>query len=275
MKRVVLAACLALTSMLLRAQNVPVAPAVIPMPPDNPFACRPDTPGRLVTHPLASGVTVDIPEMVAFHLDAKGDVKSALPVHDPIPTLGQQQQASLLRWRFTPPKKGGAPVEGWATVRLDLRMEYSRPDLTKISFMPVAPDMPLPPPLDTVWDDSWISTAPPLKDLAGGVSAEELDSPPLPEKTKWSADKYKGPLKVRLWIKVGTAGHVEKIVPVEWGNPAVFAYLQRTVARWTFVPSARGGSFLDCWGILDLEGHITYDVSLVQAASLKKSIGPK
>ena len=53
-------------------------------------------------------------------------------------------------------------VAGWATIELDLKVEYSRPQIARATVVPVGPQDPLPPALSEKWDQSWLTTAPAL-----------------------------------------------------------------------------------------------------------------
>lgn len=251
-----------------------VGVTVLEIPDANPYACDAEISPALASRELPSGGEATLASYVAVRLDAEGRVAEVLFLHDPIPSLEAQELASLQKWEFTPPRKGGAPTAGWATIRLDLKVEYSRPQLTRASFVKVRPEDPLPAPLAGRWDESWLATAPPLRDLHGAESVEALDAQPLPRKTKWSADRYKGPFPVKLWIEVSAAGKASRIVPVDLKDPALLPYLQRALARWNFAPAHKGSADVPCWGILELDGTISYDVSLLRAASVKKSAGP-
>ncbi len=251
-----------------------VAATVMPLPEANPYACDADLSPALASREMPSGVETTAVAYAAVRLDAAGRVQEVLLLHDPIPSLRPQEIASLQRWDFTPPKKAGAPTAGWATLRLDLKIEFSRPQITKAVFAKVSPGEPLPDPLTERWDDSWLATAPPLADLHGAESVDALDVQPLPRRTRWLADRYRGAFPVRLWVEVSPGGKALRLVPVGLKDPVVLLYLQRAAARWNFAPARKGGSAVACWGILDLDGTIDYDVSLERAASVKKSAGP-
>ena len=258
---------------LFAADAPPAVPALLPMPETNPLACASDTPPGLVTRDFPSGVEVTIPEFVAIRVDAKGGIEEILFVHDPIPSLQAQERQSFLKWDFLPPKKGGVAVAGWATIELDLKVEYSRPQIARATVVPVGPQDPLPPALSEKWDQSWLTTAPALSDLKGAESAEALDQPALPKRTKWYADRYKGPLAVKLWVEISETGHAVRLAPVELKDAALLPYLERAISRWTFTPARNQGQAISCWAVLELDGTISYDVSLVRAASIKKSVG--
>ena len=69
------------------------------------------------------------------------------------------------------------------------------------------------------------------------VPVEQVDTTPVPKKTKWTADSYKGPFSCRLWVKVGAAGRVEKMIPIQVSDPVLIPYMRRTVSAWSIRPS--------------------------------------
>jgi len=251
-----------------------VAPIVMSLPDSNPYACKADRAPQFVTHDFPSGVEARMTGFAAVRLDGAGKVEEVDLVHDPIPSLAAQERESLQRWNYSAPKKGGASVPGWATVSLDFQFEYSRPQVTKISFAKIEAGDPMPVPLKGDWTEAWLAKAPAPSDLKGAQPAESLDAPVQARKTRWSADRYRGTFPVTLWLEISPEGRVSRIVPVTLADPAVLPYLRRALARWTFTPAAEGGKAKACWGVLKIEGTISYDVSLKGAASVKKTVGP-
>ena len=252
----------------------PAAPPLLTIPDANPLACTGDTPPGLVTREFPSGIEVTIPEFVAVRISASGEIEEVRLVHDPIPSLEAQERQSFQKWEFLPPKKGGVPVAGWATIELDLKVEYSKPQIARATLVPVGPQDPIPTPLSERWDQTWLTTAPPVADLKGAESADALDQPALPKRTKWYADRYKGPLAVKFWVEIAENGHATRLAPVELKDAALLPYLEKAISRWTFAPARNQGKAISCWAVLDLGGTISYDVSLARAASIKKSVGP-
>lgn len=261
---------------LCAAEGPPAAPVgqpLLPLPEANPIACDADTAAAIVTRDFPSGIAVTIPEYVAIRVAATGAIEEVLFVHDPIPSLEAQERASFQKWEFLPPKKGGAAVAGWATVELDLKVEYSKPQITRAAMVPVTSQDPVPAPIVERWDQSWVTAAPPLADLKGAESAEALDQPALPRKTKWYADRYKGPLAAKFWVEISEAGRATRLVAVDLKDAALLPYLERAIGRWTFTPAKRQGQAVACWNVLELAGTISYDVDLTKASSIKKSVG--
>jgi hypothetical protein len=260
---------------LAAAQTPPSAdaPPLLSLSEANPLACKAEGPAALTTREFPSGVTATIPAFVALRINPTGGIEEMEFVHDPIPSLEAQERQSFQKWDFTAPKKGGVAISGWATIELDLKFEYSKPQITRAALVPVSSQEALPPPIAGRWDDGWLKIAPALADLKGAESAEAVEQPALPRRTKWYADRYKGPLAAKLWIEVSEAGRATRIVPVELKDPALLPYLEAAISRWPFTPARDQGKPVSCWSVLDLGGTISYDVTLVRAASIKKSIG--
>jgi hypothetical protein len=261
---------------LCAAEGPPAAPPgqpLLSLPEANPMACDAETPAAIVNRDFPSGVTAMIPEYVALRIAATGAIEEVLLVHDPIPSLEPQERASFQKWEFLPPKKGGVPVAGWATVELDLKVDYSKPQITRAALVPVTATDTFPTPIVERWDQSWVTTAVPLADLKGAESAATLDQPALPKKTKWYADRYKGPFAVKLWVEVSETGKAARLVAVDLKDAALLPYLEKAIARWTFTPAKRQGQAVACWNVLDLAGTISYDVDLTRASSIQKSAG--
>jgi hypothetical protein len=243
------------------------------LPPGNPYACDADAPPTLVTHEFTSGAAT-LSAVAALRLGADGKVQEVLLVHDPVPSLAPQEISSFQKWEFAAPVKGGAPTAAWATIRYDLKISFSKPQLTRVALGPVTSQEALPKPLSDRWDELWWASAPALADAKGVAPADTLDQPPLPRHTKWYAEHFKGPFSAKIWLEVSPSGRVSRLVPVALKDPALVPYLQNVVGRWILVPARKGTSPVSCWGILELEGTLSYDVSLSGAASVKKSVGP-
>ncbi|HET7453299.1 MAG TPA: hypothetical protein VFL12_11185 [Thermoanaerobaculia bacterium] len=250
------------------------APPLLTLPDTNPLACPADSPPAFVTRDFPSGVEVTIPAFTAIRVGATGAIEDVLFVHDPIPSLEAQERQSFQKWEFNPPTKGGAPVAGWATIELDLHISYSRPQIQKATVVPVGAQDPVPAADPRRWDQSWVTTAPALTDLKGAESAEALDQPALPKRTKWYADRYKGPLAVKLWVEIGQDGRATRMAPVDVKDAALLPYLEKAIGKWTFNPARKNGQAMPCWSVLELGGTISYDVDLIRASSIKKSVGP-
>ena len=136
---------------------------------------------------------------------------------------------------------------------------------------PVTPATPVPRPLLWPSDEVWLESrnAPPTD---GTVPLETLDAPPMPRKTPWDADSYKGPFSARFWVKVTSTGTVEKAVPLQVSEPVLLPYLRRAMSSWAFRPAQLNGAPVDSWNELTLSGQVGYDVELKQIASLRRTL---
>ena len=254
----------------MRITDPPVV-AILQAPTENPFAAASDVPATNPPKLNFAESVVPATEYVSARVDAAGKPMGLKPERDPIPSLAGEAQKSLARWTFEPARRGSETVETWASLRLDLQVQIDPPRSVQASLVPVTPTTPVPRPLAWPSDEVWLETrkgAPP----AGGVSIEAVDSPPLPKKTPWSADSYKGPFSARFWVKVRANGSVEKAIPLEATDPILLGYLRRAMSGWTFRPAQARGTPIDSWNELSLSGQVTYKVELKQIASLRRSL---
>ena len=53
----------------------------------------------------------------------------------------------------------------------------------------------------------------------GTVPIDQVDTAPIPQKTPWSADSYKGPFTVKYWVKVDKTGKIDKRHPARGQRP--------------------------------------------------------
>ena len=253
-----------------RITDSPVV-AILQAPTENPFAVASDVPAANPPKLNFAESIVPATEYVSARVDAAGKPMGLKPQRDPIPSLAGEAQKSLARWTFEPARRGSETVETWASLRLDLQVQIDAPRSVQASLVPVTPTTPIPSPLAWPSDEVWLETrkgAPP----PGGVSIEAVDSPPLPKKTPWSADSYKGPFSAKFWIKVRANGSVEKAIPLEASDPILLGYLRRAMSGWTFRPAQAHGTPIDSWNELSLSGQVTYKVELKQIASLRRSL---
>jgi hypothetical protein len=193
------------------------------------------------------------------------------PERDPIPSLADASQKSIARWTFDPGRKGADFVDTWASLRLDLQVEVDAPRSVQGVLTPVTPATAVPRPLLWPTDDLWLEgrNASPTD---GTVPLATLDAPPMPKKTPWDADSYKGPFSARFWVKVKSTGVVERAVPLDVSDPALLGYLRRAMSAWAFRPAQANGEPVDSWNELVLSGQIAYDVELKQIASLRRTL---
>ena len=263
------------------APPVPAAPAarvtdaplvsILQAPSDNPFGRAVEVPAAL---PPKLAFTDAVAASAAFfsaRVDPTGRIMGVRPQRDPIPSLAGEAQRSVSKWVFDPARKGSENVETWAAMRLDLQVEIDAPRSVQSTLAPVTPTTPIPRPLAWVSDDAWLESrkgAPP----EGGIPLESVDSPPMPRKTPWDADSYRGPFTAKFWVKVNSAGVVEKAIPLEASDPVLVPYLRRAMSTWAFRPARVDGAPADSWNELNLSGSVGYKVDLKQIASLRRSL---
>jgi hypothetical protein len=263
------------------APPVPAAPAarvidsprvaILQAPAENPFGLTVEAPAALPPKLTFTDAVANSTAYVAARVDPTGRIMGVREQRDPIPSLSAEAQRSLARWVFDPARKGSAPVETWAAMRLDLQVAIGAPRSVQGTLTPVTPATPVPRPFVWLPDDAWLETrkGPPPE---GGVPLESVDSPPMPKKTPWDADSYKGPFSARFWVKVNAAGVLEKLIPLEVSDPVLVPYLRRAVSGWAFQPARANGGSADTWNELQLNGQISYRVELKQIASLRRPL---
>lgn len=306
--RVLPAALIAATlAAALRAQPtpIPLAPAATPPPPADVLSLAPlptptaGTTLRIVEPPLVSvarlpaenpyGVAVDVaaqlpPKLVfsdaqlsaamfvSVHVDPAGRQIAARRDRDPIPSLAAETQKSLARWTFTAARRGSQTVDTWGAYRLDLTVDVSAPKVLQTALVPVTPATTIPKPLAWGSDNEWLESRKPAPASGGAVPIEDVDTAPLPQKTPWSADSYKGNFGVKYWVKVSAAGRIERVIPLEVTDPVLLPYFRRVMAAWTLRPAQAGGKPVDSWNELFLSGTVSYSVDLKQIAALRRSL---
>ncbi|HEX9305506.1 MAG TPA: hypothetical protein VGA31_13740 [Thermoanaerobaculia bacterium] len=245
--------------------------AILQAPAENPFGITAEVPAALPPKLNFAQSIVPAAQYVSARVDAAGKPMGLKPERDPIPSLSGEAQKSLARWTFEPARRGSENVETWAALRLDLQVEIDAPRSVQANLVPVTPSTAIPRPLSWPSDETWLETrkgpAP-----AGGVAIDAVDSPPMPKKTPWTADSYRGPFSARFWVKVRSNGSVEKAIPLEATDPILLGYLRHAMSTWTFRPAQAHGMPVDSWNELSLSGNVTYKVALKQIASLRRSL---
>ena len=255
---------------IARVTDAPVV-AVLQAPAENPFGVAAEVPAALPPKLTFADAVANTAAFVSARVDATGRMMGVRPQRDPIPSLAGESQRSLARWVFEPARKGSQGVETWAAMRLDLSVEIDAPRSVQGTLTPVTPATALPRPLVWLPDEAWLETR---KGAApdGGVPLETVDNPPMPKKTPWDADSYKGPFSARFWVKVNSAGVLEKAIPLEASDPVLIPYLRRAMSGWAFRPARVNGGSADSWNELHMSGQVTYKVELKQIASLRRPL---
>jgi hypothetical protein len=254
-----------------RVTDPPVV-AILQAPAENPFGTAAQAPASLPPKLNFTDATVAATEYVSARVDAAGKPMGFRLERDPIPSLSAQVQRSLARWSFEPARSAAGPVETWAALRLDLEVEIDTPRSVQSSLVLVTPSTAIPRPLAWPTDEVWLKSRKGGAPAEGGVPIDSVDTPPMPRKTPWDADSYKGPFSAKFWVRVKSNGLVEKAIPLEASDPILLGYLRRAMSGWTLRPAQANGTAIDSWNELSLSGQISYSVDLKQIASLRKSL---
>lgn len=241
-------------------------------PTDNPFGAALDSPAMPPVKPLIPKVLMTDEMYVAIRVDAKGKATSFKRVRDPIPSIGADTQKSLLRWVFDPPKKGGQPVDTWTSLKLDLAMEVDPLKIELLQLTPVTRDAPIPTPFEWPAAAAWFDALKPAPPTDGSVALEQLDVPPVPRKTPWSADSLKHAINLKLLVRITAAGKVDRLVPLQVSDPFLIPYLKKGLALLVFKPARAGNANVDSWNEVLLTGTIDASIELKQIVSLRKSL---
>lgn len=241
---------------------------------DDPFGKIYEVPASLPAKLVFNEATLPVGFFISVHVDPNGKALAVRRDHDPIPSLAAETLRSVLRWTFSPGRRAGQPVETWGAYRVDLEVEIRSPKIAQMAFTPVTPTTPLPKPFDARGDAEWLESrhVPPPDD--GTVPIEQLDTTPIPQKTPWSADSFKGPFSVRFWVNVDKTGKITRAIPLEVSDPVLLPYFRRAMGAWVIRPAQNGTTPVDSWNELTLGGQISYSDEIKQIAALKKAIGP-
>jgi hypothetical protein len=241
-------------------------------PTDNPFGSAVDSPAMPPLKPVIPKIQMTDEMYVAIRVDAKGKTTSFKRVRDPIPSIAADTQKSFSRWVFDPPKKGGQPVDTWTSVKLDLAMEVDPLKIEQLTLTPVTRESPIPTPFEWPAAAAWLETQKPSPPSDGAVPLEQLDTPPAPRKTPWSADSFNRLITVKLLVRITAAGKVDRMVPLQVSDPFLIPYLKKGLSLLVFRPARSGNANVDSWNEVSLSGTIDNSIELKQIVSLRKSL---
>jgi hypothetical protein len=207
------------------------------------------------------------PLVFTVRLGEAGKVVEAVPVEPPLKAFAVPLPALVPRWRFTPAKKGGQPVQTWVTYGIELAVSLEKAVFTAFTLEPVRKDDPLVATVGDTSGDAWMDRYPREPDPkdAGLVSIEDVDVLPSPEKTPWSLDASRTRARVTALVEVSEQGVVSRFLPTGETEPLLGLWLKPYAAKWRFTPATAGGRPVPCWLALDA----TLDYTL--ASAKKKS----
>jgi hypothetical protein len=242
------------------------------MPKENPYGAVVEVPAALPAKlPFAEG-TAEATLFASVKVDRAGKAGTVRIVRDALPGINRLVQASLGRWTFAPARLGGQPTDAWASLRIDLNVSVDEPKIERQSLTPVAPEDPLAVPIARGRDDEWYDTQPAAVPADGATPVERLESPAVPNKTRWDADVYRGPFSVRFLVHVDAAGRIDRAIPLEASDPGLLPYFRRTMAGWALRPARVAGAPAATWNDLALAGQIRYEPAIKQIQTLRKTL---
>jgi len=256
----------------LRIVETPVV-SIAKLPAENPFGSSAESPAALPPKLPFADATVAAGFFVSIHVDATGKSVMARRERDPIPSLAAETLKSIQRWTLIPARRAGQPVDTWGAYRLELSVEVRSPKIMVLNLTPVARTAPLPAPFDWPNETAWLDSRKSATPKDGTVPIVEVDTAPIPQKTPWSADSFKGPFSAKYWIKVDKAGRVEKAIPLEISDPVLLAYFRQAMNGWILRPASSAGAAVPSWNELTMSGTISYNVDLKQITALRRPIG--
>ncbi|MFI5120675.1 MAG: hypothetical protein ACHQM4_09690 [Thermoanaerobaculia bacterium] len=201
------------------------------------------------------------PLVFAVHLLETGRVTEAVPIEPPLKGLAVPLAVLVPRWRFTPAKKGGQPVQTWATYSIDLAISLEKAVFTAFTLEALRKDDPLLPTVRDSSGDAWMARYPhdiEPKDPSA-VSIEDVDVLPSPEKTPWSFDAARGRARTTALVEVSEQGAVTRFLPTGETEPLLGFWLRQLASKWRFTPALSGGRPVPCWMTLDATLDYTLD----------------
>jgi hypothetical protein len=252
----------------------PATLSIARLPAENPYGSTAQVPAALPTKlPFIDGVVTGA-YFASVRVDPTGKAGQARRERDPIPSLSAEALKSFARWTFTPARRGGQAVDTWGAYRVDLFSEVRAPKILQQSFVPILPATAIPTPL--VWgnDNDWLESRKPSPPSDGSVPIDQVDTAPIPQKTPWSADSYKGPFSVKLWVHVDKIGHVDRSIVLEASDPLLIPYFRKSMGSWVLRPAQNNGAPVESWNELALSGQISFSVDIKQIAALRRPLGP-
>ena len=258
-------------STALQIRETPVI-LVAKLPADNPFGGTAQVPAALPQKLNFVDGAVSVGDYVSVHVDPAGRAMAVRRERDPIPSLSAEELKSLSRWLFSPARKGGQAVETWGAYRIELYIEVRAPKILQMALVSITPSTPIPTPLSWPSDNDWLESRHPSPPTDTTVPIDQVDVAPLPQKTPWSADSFKGPFSVKFWVRVDKSGHIDRAIPLEISDPALLSYFRKSMSTWVMRPAQNDGAPVDSWNELALSGQISFSTDIKQIAALRRPL---
>jgi hypothetical protein len=256
----------------LQIRDTPVI-LVARLPSENPFGSTAQVPAALPQKLNFVDGAVSVGDFVSVHVDAAGKAVAVRRERDPIPSLSAEELKSLSRWVFSPARKAGLAVDTWGAYRIELYTEIRAPKIMQVAFVPITPSTPIPTPFSWPSDNDWLESRRPPPPTDTTVPIDEVDLAPIPQKTPWSADSFKGPFSVKFWVHVDKAGHIDRAIPLEVSDPALLSYFRKAMGTWAIRPAMTDGAPVESWNELVLSGQISFSPEIKQIAALRRPLG--
>jgi len=257
----------------LRIRDIPSI-TVEKLPAENPYGKTVDAPAGLPPKLTFADATIPAAFFLSVHVDPAGKPTSVRRDRDPIPSLAAETLKSVSRWTFAPARKAGQPADTWGTYRVDLEVEIRSPKIAQMTLTPVPPSAAVPKPFDWKTDAEWLDSRHVAAPEDGSVPIDQVDTAPIPQKSPWSADSFKGPFSAKYWVLVDKTGRITKAVALEITDPVLLAYIRKSMSAWLLRPAQSAGEPVDSWNELVLAGQVSYSDEIKQIIALRKGIGP-
>ena len=229
----------------------------------HPLYRRLDEPPRLSERMPPGDFEARATLVLTLHVNETGKVVEGAAVEPPLRGLTIPVAAMLQRWKFTPARKGGQSVATWATQALDLNVELEKPIYTVFNLRPLGKDDPLPAVARESTAEEWLAKYP--KEIAppdpAAVSVEDVDTPPVAEKTPWSFDATRQRARLTALVEVSALGAVSRILPTGDAEPLLVRWLRESAAKWKLAPAKAGGRTVASWMSLDATLDYTIDTA--------------
>jgi hypothetical protein len=230
----------------------PLQPAELPVV--NPLYKPADQPAKLLERPSLEDLETRVWLFVTVKIGVDGRVIEGSAVEPPLTGLTLPLPALFRRWRFTPARKGGAPVVTWATYGVELNVDLEKGAFTAFNLVPVGKEDPLPHVVREPPGEEWMLAYP--KDVTpaepGVVSIEECDVLPAPDSVKWKFESARGRTRLTALVRIDETGKVSRIIPTgETDEPLLLVWLRKSAATWKLTPAMAGGKAVPSWMALD------------------------